>query len=463
MRGDPERTYGGRTVLVVGAARSGTAAAEFLLRAGARVVLSDLRRDEELIRSLARLQAIAARSGELVLELGSHRRRSFAACDLVVVSPGVPSTLPELEASRARGIPIIAEVELACRHLEGTIIGITGSNGKTTTVTLASEILCASGLSARAAGNIGVPLIAFVPESRPEDIHVVELSSFQLEFVDRLHPAVAAILNLTPDHLDRHASFEEYAGIKRRIFANQTAADYAVLNADDRHTVAAQAGIRAVTTFFSRRQEVARGAFLRAGRAFYRDGDGETELFAVARVLMKGEHNLENALAACAVTLPVGAAPESAARIIGTFRGVEHRLEWVADIDGVSYYNDSKATNVDAALRALEAFPGNLLWIAGGRDKGGDFSLLEPAARRKVKHLVLVGEAAGKIREVLARAVEISEAPGLPEAVRLCRHLARPGDTVLLAPACASFDMFRNYEERGRVFKDAVRRLECEP
>jgi UDP-N-acetylmuramoylalanine--D-glutamate ligase len=457
MHAEPGRIYGGRTVLVVGAGRSGTAAAEFLLRAGARVILSELRGDEEMRRSLAPLAALA---GDLVLELGGHRRESFAACDLVVLSPGVPASLPELEASRARGIPIIAEVELACRHLEGTLIGITGSNGKTTTTTLACEILCASGLRARAAGNIGVPLIRFVPESRPGDIYVVELSSFQLEFIDRLRPAVAAILNLTPDHLDRHAGFAAYVEIKRRIFANQTAADLAVLNADDRPTRALEAGIRASIAFFSRKEEVARGAFLRAGRAIYRDARGERELFAAAQVRMRGDHNLENALAACAVAVPAGAAPESAARVVSTFRGVEHRLEWVADIDGVSYFNDSKATNVDAALRALAAFPGNLLWIAGGRDKGGDFTLLEPLVRSKVKHLVLLGEAAGKIREALGRAAEITEARSLPEAVELCRRMAQPGDTVLLAPACASFDMFRNYEERGRVFKEAVRNLE---
>lgn len=462
MHDEPARIYGGRTVLVVGAARSGAAAAEFLLRAGARVILSDLRRDEEMRRALAPLEALAARTGELVLELGGHRRESFAGCDLVVLSPGVPPALPELEASRARGIPIIAEVELAYRHLEGVLIGITGSNGKTTTTTLVGEILCASELRARTAGNIGVPLIRYVPESRPGDIYVAELSSFQLECIDRLHPAVAAILNLTPDHLDRHADFAEYVAIKSRIFANQTAADFAVLNADDPHTQTLEAGMRAATVFFSRRQEVARGAFLRAGRAIYRDAHGERDLFGAAHIQMKGDHNLENALAACAVALLAGAAPESAARVVRTFRGVEHRLEWVADIDGVSYFNDSKATNVDAARRALEAFPGNLLWIAGGRDKGGDFTLLEPLVRSKVKHLVLLGEAAGKIRAALGRAAETVETRSLPEAVEWCRRMARPGDTVLLAPACASFDMFRNYEERGRVFKDAVRRLELD-
>jgi UDP-N-acetylmuramoylalanine--D-glutamate ligase len=459
MNPEPEEVYSGKTVLVVGAARSGGAAAEFLLSRGARVILTDLKCDQPLNQTLASLQALAARTGELVLELGGHRNEIFQKCDLVVLSPGVPATLVYLEESRRRGIPIIAEVELAYRHLKGMILGITGSNGKTTTTTLIAEILRASGRNARVAGNIGVPLVSFVQGSQPGDIYATELSSFQLECIQSFRPKVGAVLNLTPDHLDRYTSFGEYIEAKSRIFMNQAATDLAVLNADDQRTLAMATALRSITTFFSRRSEPARGTFVRSERVIYRDRQGETDLFDKREILMKGSHNLENALAACAIVMPVGASPEGAARVMRTFRGVEHRLEWVAEIAGVQYFNDSKATNVDATIKSLEAFPGHVLLIAGGRDKGADFTLLRPLVRQKVTQLILRGEAAGKLREALHDTAEITDARSLPDAVGLCRQIARPGDVVLLAPACASFDMFQNYEERGRVFKAAVREL----
>ncbi len=454
-----EQTYRGKTILVAGAARSGIAAARFLLERGARVILTDTRGEGALAASLEPLRSIANPPGEILLELGGHRIESFRSCDMVIVSPGIPLSLPYFEESRTRGIPVLAEVELAYRNMKGKILGITGSNGKTTTTVLVAELLRGSGLKAHAAGNVGVALISLADTSSTEDIYATELSSFQLEGIRDFRPAVAAILNLTPDHLDRYAGFEAYIAAKERIFVNQQKSDFAVLNADDPRTAAMESRIRSTPVFFSRRSEPEYGVCLRGNRLVWRNGETERELFGKDDVQLKGNHNLENVLAACAIALLGGADPVSLKPVIRGFYGVEHRLEWVADIDGVRYFNDSKATNVDAAIKSLEAFPGNILLIAGGRDKGGDFTVLRPLVGKCVKEMVLIGEAAGKIREALAGSTEIREAQSLVEAVRICRRHAQPGDVVLLAPACASFDMFQDYEHRGRIFKDAVRAL----
>ncbi|MBM3791858.1 MAG: UDP-N-acetylmuramoyl-L-alanine--D-glutamate ligase [Acidobacteria bacterium] len=456
---DRETSYQGVSALVVGAARSGLAACGFLLSKGARVVLTDLQSEEALAPSLEPVRAQWAGSGDLTFELGGHKLDTFLRADLVVVSPGVPAALFEVTEARRRGIPVIAEVELAFRHLRGTVAGITGSNGKTTTTALAAEILRNSGRTAYAAGNIGVPLLSFVAASRPDDIYVTELSSFQLETIDRFRPRIAAVLNLSPDHLDRYAGFEDYVEAKRRIFLNQTADDWAVLNADDARAAALAEGLPPAAAYFSRRTEPALGCFLRRDRLMFRRGSAEVSILEKREIPLKGDHNLENVLAACAISMLAGADTTGVAEAVRDFKGVEHRLEWVGEIDGVQYFNDSKATNVDAALKSLQAFAGNVLLIAGGRDKGGDFTALRPQVRERVRHLVLLGEAAGKIREALQGSAQIALASSVPEAVAHCRRIARPGDVVLLAPACASFDMFRNYEERGRAFKAAVRGL----
>jgi UDP-N-acetylmuramoylalanine--D-glutamate ligase len=451
--------YRGQTALIVGAARSGVAAAEFLIARGARVVLTDMRSEGELALSLASLRERALSSGELVLELGGHRPESFRSCGFIVVSPGVPLALPLFDESRKAGIPILAEVELAFRHLRGKILGITGSNGKTTTTTLAAELLRGAGLRGYAAGNIGPPLISFAEASTPDDLYVVELSSFQLEGILKFRPFVGAILNLTPDHMDRYRDMAGYIGAKQRIFMNQTRSDFAVLNRDDPRTAAMAEQVCAAPVLFSRQDKVVHGTCIQAGRLVFRNHGEETDLFAATDIRLKGSHNLENVLAASTMALLAGAAPGSLEGVVRAFNGVEHRLEWVAEIDGVQYYNDSKATNVDAALKSLEAFPRNILLIAGGRDKGGDFMPLRQLVAQRVKHLILLGEAASKIREALSDAVETSDAASLPEAVLLAGRKASPGDIVLLAPACASFDMFQNYEHRGRVFKETVRTM----
>lgn len=449
--------YQGKTVLTVGAGRSGIEAARFLLGCGASVILSDSQKREALEPGVSGLlESAAGFSGKLTLELGGNRNESFAECDLVVVSPGVPLSLPFFAISRKAGIPVIAEIELAGRHLKGKILGITGSNGKTTTTTLAAELLAGAGLKARAAGNIGTPLIQFAENSTIEDIYVVELSSFQLEAIHEFRPFAATILNLTPDHLDRYPGFDDYIAAKQRIFMNQRSDDFAVLNADDPRVAAMAAHVSSKVLLFSRTKEVSIGAFVRNGRVIFRDEQGEKDLFPVSAVGLKGAHNLENVMAASLLALVAGAPQESLEENIRKFRGVEHRIEHVADIDGVQYFNDSKATNTDAAVKSLEAFPGNILLIAGGRDKAGDFTTLRRTVGEKVKHLIVIGEAAEKLRKALAGSTEISDAKSMREAVALCHEKARPGDTVLLAPACASFDMFQNYEHRGRVFKESV-------
>ena len=452
--------YQGKTVLVVGAAKSGLASVRFLLGCGARVILTDTRSNEALKDEIAPLRDLAADSGKLVLELGGHQNASFAACNLVVVSPGVPLSLPYFEISRKAGIPIIAEIELAYRHLEGKIIGITGSNGKTTTTALVSELLTGAGMKGHAAGNIGTPLISFAIDSSTEDCYVVELSSFQLESIREFRPFIGSILNLTPDHMDRYPGFEDYISVKKRIFMNQEKTDFAVLNADDPRTEAMKTEVRAKPMLFSRLHPLEQGAFVRDDRVIFRSAEGERDLFPVNAIALKGAHNLENVLAACAMAILVGAPPESLEDSIRKFKGVEHRIEWVAELEGIQYFNDSKATNIDATIKSLEAFPGNILLIIGGRDKAGDFTALRSLVRERVKYLVLIGEAADKIRKALAGTVDIREAQSMEDAVSICRSLAHRGDIVLLAPACASFDMFQNYEHRGRVFKEAVCRVQ---
>lgn len=449
-------SYSGKTVLVAGAGRSGIAAARFLLARNARVVLTDIQNRNSLETALTPLFKIAENSGELILELGGHRNESFGNCDLVVASPGIPLDLPIFEISRKAGIPIIAEVELAYRHLKGNIIGITGSNGKTTTTTLVSQLLTGTGLKGYAAGNIGAPLINFVADSSPEDIYAVELSSFQLEGIENFRPLIGSILNLARDHMDRYAGFEDYVSAKRRIFMNQKKSDFAVLNADDSRTAEMETDVCSKPVMFSRKKNVSYGAFVRNGRVIFRNEVGEKDLFSVSTIPLKGTHNLENVLASCAMAILAGAPAEGLEENVRRFKGVEHRIEFVCEFDGVQYFNDSKATNVAATIKALEAFQGKILLIAGGRDKEGDFTILRSLVRERVKHMVLIGESAGKIKKALSNATDIRNAESMQEAVLVCRELAEPGDVVLLAPACASFDMFENYEHRGRVFKEAV-------
>jgi UDP-N-acetylmuramoylalanine--D-glutamate ligase len=458
----PRGLYEGRKTLVVGAARSGVAAARFLLTEGALVTLTDSRERAAIGAAIEPLLSKGAGADRMTLEFGGHREESFGSCELVVVSPGVPLSLPFFAISREKQIPVIAEVELGWRHVDGTVLGVTGSNGKTTVTVLLSALLCGSGLRAHAVGNIGVPLVTFAGQKAPESMHCVELSSFQLEGIVDFRPRAAALLNLTADHLDRYPGFEAYAAAKERIFLNQTAEDIAVLNWNDVRVREVARRVKSVPVFFSRQESVERGCFVRRDEVVYRRGAQETALFKTSDIRLPGAHNLENVLAASALAIEVGARPETLQDSVRAFSGVEHRLEPVLELGGVRYVNDSKATNVDAAVKAIEAFNDPVVLIAGGRDKGGDFRALRDLAAHRVRLLVLIGEAAGKIREALHGVCRIAIATSMADAVRTAAGVAQRGDVVLLAPACASFDMFDNYEHRGRVFKAAVHALEKE-
>jgi UDP-N-acetylmuramoylalanine--D-glutamate ligase len=444
----------GKRVLVVGLARTGVATALFCAARGAMVTATDTRTEKEFGETLAPLQAAGIK-----IELGVHRENTFLCQDLIIPSPGVPADAPLLQATRAKGVTIWSEIELAGRFLRGRLIGITGSNGKTTTTSLIEHILRSAGFPTILAGNIGTPLISGVELSSDQTITVAELSSFQLELIESFRPNISVFLNLTPDHLDRHRTLESYGRAKARIFENQTEADFAVLNADDPATTP-YAPTKPQVYWFSRKQRVAQGAFVRENEIFFRQSGNEGAVLKLQDIPLAGAHNLENVLAAVAATRLAGADAASIAKGVRSFAGVEHRLEFVAEIAGVRYYNDSKATNVDATLKALDAFPGRILILLGGKDKGSDYTVLQKPLRGKAILALLIGAAADKIESQIAGSVAIERAGTIERAVETASQAARPGDVVLLAPACASFDQFQNYEHRGRVFKDLVHQLE---
>ena len=393
------------------------------------------------------------------MELGGHREELVLDVDLIIPSPGVPADAPLLRFARSKGITIWSEIELAYRFLKGRLIGITGSNGKTTTTSLIEHILRSAGWSTILAGNIGTPLISCVEKTSEKTTTVAELSSFQLELIEKFRPNTSVFLNLTPDHLDRHHTLESYGAAKARIFENQTEADSAVLNADDPGTTP-YAPAKPQLYWFSRKQRVVQGAFVKESEILFRREGAEETVLKLADIPLAGAHNVENVLAAAAATRLAGAEPAAIAKGVRSFAGVEHRLEFVAEIGGVRFYNDSKATNVDATLKALDAFPGRILIILGGKDKGSDYTVLQAPLREKAILALLIGAAADKIEKQIAGSVAIEQAGTLERAVETAAHAARAGDVVLLAPACASFDQFQNYEHRGRVFKGLVHQLE---
>jgi UDP-N-acetylmuramoylalanine--D-glutamate ligase len=444
----------GKRVLVVGLARTGIATAVFCAARGARVTATDTRSEKEVGESVSKL-----RDAGVSLELGGHREQTFLEQDLIIPSPGVPADEQHLQAARSKGVTIWSEVELAYRFLKGRMIGITGSNGKTTTTSLVDHIMKTAEMKTVLAGNIGTPLIGCVEKTNGETWTVVELSSFQLELIDTFRPDIGVFLNLTPDHLDRHRTMEAYGAAKARLFENQTKADAAVLNADDPPTMRYAPAVPRVYCF-SRKQSVAKGAFVNGNELVFRGHAVGESILKLDDIPLAGTHNVENVLAAVAATRSAGVTPEAIARGVRSFAGVEHRLEFVAEIGGVRYYNDSKATNVDATLKAIDAFPGRILLILGGKDKGSDYTVLQKPLREKAILALLIGAAAEKIENQITGSVALERAETLKHAVELASHAAQPGDVVLLAPACASFDQFQNYEHRGRMFKDLVRQLE---
>lgn len=446
----------GKKVLVVGLGKSGLAAALFLRRQGAQVTVSDVRSAESLAKEIPALL-----DEGIMVEAGGHGLLTFRKQDLIVVSPGVPLTTPELVQARSFGRPVIGELELAARFLKGSILAITGSNGKTTTTAIAGEILTAGGLPTLVGGNIGVPVVSLIEESTDNTWSVLEVSSFQLESTEVFRPRIAVILNITPDHLDRHGSFEAYARAKERIFASQNESDFVVLNADNVRAAEAASRSKARVYWFSIEHPVSPGAWVEDGWVVYREAHmGAAEkVMPVAKIPLKGEHNVENVLAAVTASRLAGVSAESIARTVEKFQAVEHRLEYVATMHGVEFFNDSKATNVDATAKAAAAFSNGIHLILGGKDKGSDYTSLSQLLRERVRAIYTIGTAAEKIESQLRGVVSIHSCETLDIAVARAAAAARPGEVVLLAPACSSFDQFDNYEHRGRVFKDIVSRM----
>jgi UDP-N-acetylmuramoylalanine--D-glutamate ligase len=449
----------GRRALVVGLARSGVAAARLLARRGARVTANDRKPLAELPPEVIGL----AQEG-IELELGGHPDAAFAAAELAVVSPGVPWELPPLAALRARGVPVLGELELAFQLCRGPVAAITGTKGKSTTTAALGAMLRAAGpplfSDVRVGGNIGEAFAGLVEGADETTTFVIEASSFQLEATERFRPRIAVFLNLSPDHLDRHPSLEAYAQAKARIFANQTEDDLAVVNADDPQVMALAARGRArLVRFSAGARPPGDAAWFEAGAARLARGDREEALSPRADGRLTGRHRALDLLAAAAAARLLGAPVEAIARAVAGFAGVEHVLERVLEIDGIAFFTDSKATNVAAARMSLEALPGRVVAIMGGRYKGGDFGELREVARDKLRAVAAIGEARGRLAGALAAVVPVIACPSLQEAVAHALQAARPGDSVVLAPACSSFDMFADYAARGRAFKAEVQRL----
>lgn len=443
----------GKRILIVGFGKTGEALAGFLLRRGARVTISEMKTEEALGGRI-----LAWKERGAVFETGGHRLETFLGSELIVPSPGAAS-LPFLRASQEKGIPVISEIELAYRFLRGRIVGITGTNGKSTTATLAHKILKDGGLKSRLAGNIGKPLVSFVAGSRDDHIYVTEISSFQLEHVRHFRSAISVFLNISPNHLDWHGSFASYLAAKKRLFENQDKTDLAILNRDDRLVWKTARETRAEVLAFSRRVAVIRGCDLDDGWLVLRDGTKKERLIKTDDIPLPGDHNRDNVMAAALIGHALGVDTRAMRPSIRSFAGLEHRLEHVLTYRGVRFVNDSKATTVDATLKALLSFDRRIVLILGGRDKGADFSRLRREVRARAKRVILLGEAREKIERALKGAVPLEKASTLREAIRKAFDAAAAGEVVLLSPACASFDMFKNFEARGRAFKKEVCRL----
>ena len=459
-------SYQNQSALVIGAGISGFAAARYLAAAGARVTLSDAKEEADAEKDAVTQKHIEdLRTQGISCVFGAQREELIEGTDLIVLSPAVPERIPLVQAARARGIRVTTEVELAGEIAHAPIYAVTGTNGKTTTTTLLGELLRAHFPAVGIGGNIGVPLIDVAQEIPADGAIAAEISSYQMEATTHFHPAVAAELNVTPDHIVRHGSMEVYQAMKEKLFAAQTAEDFLVLNCDDPHTRGMAERARGKVCFFSRREELAEGAAVRADGMIVIRWDGEEHVLISARELgIPGGHNVENALAAAAVAFFAGVTPAEMRPVLRAFKGVEHRIEFVRTLDGVSYYNDSKATNTDSAIKALEAFDGHMILIAGGDDKLTDLTEFMELVHARVDELILVGDAAERFG---AAALDAGIAPEhihragylMEKAVQTARELAAPPQTVLLSPACASFDMYGGYEERGRDFKRIVNEL----
>ena len=442
----------GKHITVMGLARTGVACVRFLADHGAVVTATDMRDDAALSGVIPELAAFGVR-----FVLGRHDEADFIKSDMIVVSPGVPQGHPVLVAARSAGIEIISEIELAARFIKAPIVAITGTNGKTTTTTLAGELFQASGFKTAVGGNIGTPLIEIAESFAEAEIFVAEISSFQLEWIEQFRPKVAVLLNITEDHLDRYPTYQDYISAKLKIFENQTSEEFAVINRDDPLVWAASKSLKAPLFPFSGKMPLSEGIFSEGNEIVYRH-NGIEQRFPVAGFRLQGVHNLENIMAALASCLLLGCSPEKSLLLLDRFEPLHHRMEFVRELNGVCYYEDSKATNVGSVAKALESFE-NITLIAGGKDKGGSYSPLAGLVSKKVLHLILIGEAAERMEAELGSLTDTSRAESLEDAVRIAASLTEPEGVVLLSPACSSFDMFRDYEERAQRFIAAVKEL----
>jgi len=442
----------GSPVLVVGLGRSGIEAANLLSRYGCDVQVSERSEKEQFTLDMAGLDP------GVMIHWGGHPEELFTRFPLIVVSPGVPKELPALKGAAENGALVIGEMELAYRLTKVPWVAVTGSNGKSTTVTLVDLMAGEGGVRAFTGGNLGTPVTSFVEEAAGDDYIVAEVSSFQLETVETFRPAIGALLNLSPDHLDRHPDLEDYIGAKVRLFENMTADDIAVINADDEWVQEVTGHVAAARFPFSRGGNLKEGSFVRQGRLVVRDKSGEHDIMEAREILIPGNHNLENSIAAVAIAWKMGVRAEAMKKVLKTFPGLEHRMELLGYFRGVPVYNDSKGTNVGATVRSIEGLGGRVVLILGGKDKGTSYEPLIEPIRRKVSNLILLGEAADRMEEALNGTAEITRVESLEDSVRVAVENSRPGSQILFSPACSSFDMFDSYEERGLAFKEAARK-----
>ena len=444
----------GQRILVIGLGKTGIASVRFLMGQGSKVTATDEKPQSELRDAVRELGGLVPN-----LEFCAYDTDVLSRVDMIVPSPGVPPSNIILAEAQRRKIPIMSEIELAYRFLKPPLIAITGTNGKTTTTTLIGHILANDGKKIFVGGNIGNPLIGYIDGKQEDDYAVVEVSSFQLQWIQSFRPFISILLNITCDHVDYHGSFKAYRETKERIFQNQVNPDLAILNADDPRSFILAKTMAAKVQFFSARTEVTKGIFLKDRALVHHTVDGAREEYPVDMIKIPGIHNIENVMAAVMAARYCNCSPGSIVNAVRDFKGIPHRIEFTEEKNGVAFYDDSKGTNVGAVARALETFSGPIILLMGGRDKEGDFGTLSPLIKSKVKELVLFGEARDKIDDLIGGIVKTSKCQTLREAIKLAYQHASSGDIVLLSPGCASFDEFSNYKERGKFFKDVVKGL----
>jgi UDP-N-acetylmuramoylalanine--D-glutamate ligase len=443
----------GKKVLVVGMARTGIATAKFLKAKGSLVTTTEAKPEEEIKEAVQELKGM-----DIATEWGTHRTETFLKQDIIVVSPGVDLSIDPIQKAIQHGVRVISEIELACHFIHVPIIAVTGTNGKTTTTMLIGVMLKEDGRKVGVGGNVGEPLILFADGRDRWEALVAEISSFQLEAIEDFRPRISVLLNITEDHLDRYPSYDEYIEAKVRIFVNQNSGDMAVLNRDDPIVMRFKEKVKAKSFFFSLREKLDEGTFSNGQTISLRRG-GKEEEYSLAKAPLKGVHNVENMMAAVTAARSFGCSKKAIQAVLNRFKGLEHRVEFVREIGGVRFYNDSKGTNVGSVVKSLQSFSEPVILIAGGKDKNGDLNPLEELVQKRVKHLILIGEAKERMNRKFGGLTDTVMAKTMEEAVLLAHQKAKAGEVVLLSPACSSFDMFKDYKERGKVFKEAVHRL----